>query len=305
MKEKPPDDKWFCLDTAAIHEKLEHIEHRGTKILQRASPEDKELVKFQKAIPRIGVLPSKKTMTIAIVGKQGMGKSSLCNALLQRPDLAETSNRGKACTQYMTRYVFRPGNDDRRKVSDVSVKFLDKATIRELLSRLIGQYEFFHFVTQEPDTDYSEEEDLANSAEQVLRLVYNADIDDASEKTLNSLLTAHAIEKGELLHSSIGMAMQRIEEAGADDDGIKSMYELNDRQVREKRTEAAALWPLLEEVIIATGGVLLRNGIVILDVPGTFLLPSNVGDHSNHLRLWRHKPDSSCSRTRCSKESGP
>lgn len=196
-KERLPENQWFGLNTAAIHEKLDHIVNRGSRILQSAGPEDEELQGFHRDFSAINTLPSKKTKVIAIVGKQGIGKSSLCNALLQRPDLAQTSNRGRACTQYRTKYTYRPGTGDQDKVFDVTVKFLDKATIQEMITGLIEHYFNFHFVTQQGDATYSEDRELAMSAEEALQILYNAN-DDLVSKRLLDRLTSEAIESGKL-----------------------------------------------------------------------------------------------------------
>ncbi|KAF2691470.1 hypothetical protein K458DRAFT_397946 [Lentithecium fluviatile CBS 122367] len=127
-----------------------------------------------------------------------MGKSLLINALLHRRHLSKTSATGGACTASAIKYVHKPGMDDLGEIYDVAIQFMDDTELNEIISEHARRYCHFHFSEGVDPTYHDEKERVAQSAEALFCLLWNAYNDEQAEIELQSLLTVERTDNGDL-----------------------------------------------------------------------------------------------------------
>ncbi|RMZ70013.1 nuclear gtpase slip-gc-like [Pyrenophora seminiperda CCB06] len=101
---------------------------RLTKPLVEYASIDKRYGDLDTAAQLAKQLPAISKYSVAVLGEQGTGKSTVINALIDR-SLLDQSGSSKACTAYATVLEYKEGADDQTTSSDVIVEFL---TVQEI-----------------------------------------------------------------------------------------------------------------------------------------------------------------------------
>jgi hypothetical protein len=267
--EEYPDHPWYQMNKKIVEGKLAYMSNKLDGIVKNARAEDTELIKSQALARQISDVPQKDVTTVIMVGQQGNGKSTTCNALMDRLNLSETSAFGKACTQYLTMYTYRPGTGDYDEISDYQLQFWNDATIQDFLEELIRRYRFFHFGKREDSQFMEDEKEDASSAKQIFELIFN--VEREGRVKLDALLTEENIDNGNFLQQCLEEAKTRIRDAGADAKRMIRIPNVTDANLGVIRKIGFNLWPLVEGEMIATGGRILRNGVALIDSPGKSL----------------------------------
>jgi hypothetical protein len=292
--EVPPDVPWYKLDKPGADVQICSIVDQLLGVMTNARKEDKELGSLQKAATKVREVVAMEPRDVPMVGQQGVGKSLLINALLDRPSLSKTSASGGACTASAIKYLHRPGTKDREGIYDAAVQFMNDEDLREITEEHIRRYNFFHFSGNVDSDFYDDEERAAATAEEFLYHVFNAYNDTKAKERLTGLLTSHAIKSGTLLSSSINEAHQRFRQAGVDEKRVTSFRKLEIDKLMTKIEKYIAphatlpsLWPIVQDVSVFMGSALTRNGVCVVDLPGEKdLYLSIVVRHTYLSRSW-------------------
>ncbi|KAF3031928.1 hypothetical protein E8E12_002110 [Didymella heteroderae] len=93
-------------------------------------------------------LPSSRI--VGLIGDSGVGKSSLINSLLDKPDLARASGSGSACTCAITEYIFHEEN-----TFDVHLEFFTVDELKKQIEELLRAYRDFH--SKHGSADYKDD----------------------------------------------------------------------------------------------------------------------------------------------------
>jgi hypothetical protein len=148
-----------------------------TKLVEKyesISPENAELMKVLK---RGYNVPRAKPFVVAFLGEQGIGKSTIINALLGR-SLVTKSAGSSACTSFPTYITYKAGAPDDTTRSDVTVNMLDEEAMGDFIETQISSYAECYPViaTDEQDEDgngdssesgsESDDEDTADSSDE-------------------------------------------------------------------------------------------------------------------------------------------
>ncbi|KAF2751767.1 hypothetical protein M011DRAFT_4935 [Sporormia fimetaria CBS 119925] len=259
---------WPLLPVTVIESKVERLFKKGELILERASPTDKEIVAFKDKFRLIREASLYPGVSISINGLQGLGKSSLLNAMMGRTDIADTSGLGEACTKFPVRYIPRLDRKRRSGVSDTKINFMGEADISEMLTRLIRQYHCFHLLRTEEDGHSHDDKEQASEAKAIFEIIFDCENDPRSKQELDTMLNSVDLDIIGLHQRALQLALKRIEHTGVDAYSIRAKSKLGDDGVKEERAQAAKLWPLVEVMTVQTGGRLARHHICLLDAPG-------------------------------------
>lgn len=182
-----PDHLWYALDQQVLIDTIiQMCDNLGRPVID-CQIDDPEIADLLKSLARAKKVPQPEKVNVAVVGNQGIGKSSTINALLNR-DLVDASASSSACTAFATIIEHKEGAEDHTDVSDLKVTFLEIAEIRDFIEEHIRRYadvytptEFVHSddVDEEPEEDPSASEiaDGSTSEEDVS----DSDFSDASD----------------------------------------------------------------------------------------------------------------------------
>jgi hypothetical protein len=301
--EPPPDHAWYRMDKSRIDEELHAIVTEVADKMEAVRAEDTELVSLLKSASEVRNVEMKVPKSIAILGQQAMGKSLLINALFHRRNLSKTSAAGGACTASAIKYVHKSGAEDLAEIYDAAMQFMDDMNLNEVIEEHIRRYFHFHFSNKVDPVYHDEEERAALTALAFFSLLYNIQNDPEAAETLEGRLTAQEIEEGKLLRGSVRMALRRIEETGADADRTKVFRDMTISELLEQISNfisqqegMPSLWHIVQFVTIFMGSPLLRNGMSIVDLPGTLWIRCREhAKNANTSRFGRPKSFEDCS----------
>ncbi|KAF2811457.1 uncharacterized protein BDZ99DRAFT_413910 [Mytilinidion resinicola] len=215
-----------------------------------------------------------RTRTVGLVGDSGVGKSSLINSLLDRPDLARSSGDGSGSTCVVTEYRFRPAHHD--EPFGIEVDYMSSEEVKELLEELLRTYRQFYIPAfQEVDTIEEQTEIRDKSAKawttlhamfrneprltKELLLAASTDEDASLLKTLEEWAT-------KVLSTRPGGPSCRIWSGTADsvDECVDRVEQFN----RDSTDETApSLWPFVRIIRVYLRTPLLQTGLVLVDLP--------------------------------------
>jgi hypothetical protein len=291
VNEAPPDAPWYQIDKDEVDGKICDNPNKVLARLSTARPEDRELMTLIASANELKGVVMQNSKTVGIVGQQAMGKSLLINALLHRRNLSKTSAGGGACTASAIKYIHKPGMDDFGSFFDAAIQFMDDEQLNEAITEHIRRYSHFHFSGKVDPTYHDEEERAALTAQAFFYLIYKATGNPEATAVLQRRLTAEDIDNGKLLRGALRMAVERIQDAGADDARKREFYDMNVSELLEQIQNFIAheeglpsLWHIVHSVTISMGSALLRNGVSVFDLPGLLRLHATKSTSTNLSR---------------------
>lgn len=164
--ESLPDHEWYSLDDQALHEKLVQMCNDLGGPVVNCKIDDPEIADLLRALDRAKSVPRPKKVNIAVVGNQGVGKSSTINALLNR-DLVDASASSSACTAFATIIEHKDGAADDTTVSDLKVTFLDTEEMRDFIEEHVRRYADVYTPTEgEHKSDEEKEVEIGTITEE-------------------------------------------------------------------------------------------------------------------------------------------
>ncbi|KAH7132060.1 hypothetical protein B0J11DRAFT_548073 [Dendryphion nanum] len=204
--------------------------------------------------------------TVGLVGDSGVGKSSLINSLLDRPDFARASSSGSACTCVVTEYHYHNKEDfiihiDYFSLTELSTQFDELLRAHREYRRSSGDR-----MLPEEREDLKKRSELADST---FKACFK------SRLTIN-----HAI----MNKLSIEDALKTMKQWASE---LIPADAQRDREVREVYTDARACsqrlqeltseieepgescpWPFIRKIRVHMKAHILGKGLVIADLPG-------------------------------------
>jgi len=280
-----PDLHWYGLDVAAIDRKIGHMCSNLKERIETESPADQEMADLFKELNEGKQVRRSKSTLVAVVGEQGIGKSSILNALLHRPELNDVSASGHACTSLATIIEWKEGADASTTHSDIHIEFLATTELEESFAEHIRRYSYYKFQMEQDKKDADEENGPssendetctriskeerqgAQTALECFNVLWNTEHNEDAAKELQSLLNDLNKNNDSFLQACIFKGRARAWDAGVRNE-ILSFGDVPDSELGSKRDIASALSPLVRLVRILTGSLLLMNGISFVDLPG-------------------------------------
>jgi hypothetical protein len=293
-------EAWYAIKPGEIVAMVESMCDKLATPLEKYATIDPSFQAVVDAVNAKRRLPDIRQFNIAVLGEQGIGKSSIINALLDR-ELLDRSSSSKACTAYATVLEYKKGASDKTTTSDLSVEFLTEEQISHCIKEQIDRWTEVHPGPNQARTpphneDINEEEDegeddavlpsidkpsKANSrgavtAEEFFGVIFNVEKDVQIIDSLENMLY-HTDIKGDFFDLCYQQAKNRLAEMAMEKTEFnlqtrKALFvNVSDQKLCEETVFIKQLWPFVKNVTIATGHFLLRHGLRLFDLPGEFL----------------------------------
>jgi hypothetical protein len=265
------------------------------------SPENAELLKILKGGLTI---PRANPFVVAFLGEQGIGKSTLLNAVLGR-ELVTKSAGTSACTSFPTRIIYKAGAPDHSTHSDVTVKLLDQEEMEDLVELQIASYaECYPFepIEEQDDVDKNDDDSEettdssdvdvdvtsapsrrcrpepskkarrdAETAKNFFEIIYGTKTHQDAQIRLANLLSNTDITNGDNIRNGtfFQLCLEKVQQCRQQlTSETETWQNVPDKELRRIRNKAQKFWPLIDSIIIATGHMMLRHNIVFVDLPG-------------------------------------
>ncbi|RDW75398.1 hypothetical protein BP6252_06540 [Coleophoma cylindrospora] len=192
------------------------------------------------------------------VGDSGVGKSSLLNSLLDTQALARTSNSGAACTCVVTEYHFHDSNN-----FAIEVDLFNADEIRDQLIELLQSYRHYHLHTETMDEEEKRAiEQKANMAQDTFRAMFRGQLDN--EQFLTEMTNESAL--------AILMSYAQEKPPISERESTSTLVECSELLMRltseQTSPQGPALWPYIRKIKVFLNAHILRNGLVLVDLPG-------------------------------------
>lgn len=294
---------WIALKHKEIETLVGNLCNELIRPLRQYESCDKHIANLIQAAQKVKSFPQVKSFIVAVLGVQGGGKSNLINAILGRRILL-TSGGTNSCTSYATRIEYKEDTADDIRVSDIMVQFLDDEEITDcireqihLLAEILVRPDRQHEDSNENDTTgidensdsaasdhedlnvsaksnkklYPSNETITKTANDFFGIIFNTKEDNEAENLLNRELYTADIEAGRFFQICFDKAKERLAQIGTDfviKNGIARLYNVPDRDLEKSQLTIQKLWPFVKCVTVATGHILLRHGLQLIDLPG-------------------------------------
>ncbi|KAL1613150.1 hypothetical protein SLS60_001382 [Paraconiothyrium brasiliense] len=289
--EKRPGHVFFTLNATDMDTKMEHMMAKVPILLGGQAYEDiEEIHALTKKMLQLKPGPEKHDWSYALVGKHGEGKSTVTNCLLGRYNLAGVSKGTKSCTQFATEFRYKSGAADDTDKSDVTIAFFDNSQLKAIVEENVMRYGNFHYPTNKDEEDDDEslepaftrmptkhDEVLSKEAYDLFRIIVKED-DRAEQELEEHLKCPESFVNGSLVDFLLRQQQERLQALGVDDtntitylnvpDKLGPEHEQGKKDIAAVRKVSESLAPVVKLVTVATGGLLLRYGLVLVDIPG-------------------------------------
>jgi energy-coupling factor transporter ATP-binding protein EcfA2 len=290
--ETPPDHVFFTLDTKEMDAQMERMVVKVITFLRGQAYEDiDEISALRKKMLQLKLGPEKPDWSYALVGKHGEGKSTLANCLLGRHKLAGAAKSTKSCTQFATEFRYKTGAPDDTKMSDVTIAFFDDLELKDITEENVMRYGHVHHRMDEEEEDDDDaslqpaltravtayDENLSIEATKFFSLIVKGN--KQAEKELEKhLKSSKSFTDGSLVEFLLRKQREHFDALGVNNNNNITYHNVPDKlglgsergalDIAAVRKKAESLFPLVRLVTVATGGMLLRYGLVFVDIPG-------------------------------------
>jgi GTPase SAR1 family protein len=292
---------WYSLKPEEIAKMVGDICDKLTTTMKKYASVDQRFEDLSNAAKLVKKLPEIRHYSVAVLGEQGIGKSSLINALLDR-GLLDRSGSSKACTAYATIIEHKPGADDHTTLSDFLVAFFTKEEIIDCIKEQINRWcEAYPGVQKDcqplhgEDENDPDEDDVAQSsgnktsrtvrrgaitAKECFQIVFDVERDRQAGEWLERELYHTSIREGNFFDVCCRQAHDRLARLAKELSEVNlqtrkaHFKDIPDRRLGKVSNKIKKVWPFVKVVTITTGHILLRHGLRLFDLPGNSPHPS-------------------------------
>jgi hypothetical protein len=185
---------------------------------------------------------------IAMVGSTGAGKSTLLNALLGA-QILPTSDRGKACTSAITSVRYAPGDTFSARIHFLTLEEWNREldALKNSLQTEFGE---------EERSDITDWNDLKRATQEKIRTVYGL-----QESEIEDGINFQDLKLPDSLHQWMVSSAEPLHIMDANAKELRST-------LKQYLTGEGSYWPVVKSVEVSGPFEALRNGVVIIDLPG-------------------------------------
>lgn len=303
-----PDDAYYKLELEDIYDQIRHICSQLAEALRDYEHATPELAALVEALNAACVVPRGIACLVAFLGQQGIGKSTIINALLGRR-LVSSSASSSACTSIPTYITYKDGARDNTRLSDVKVETLEDEYLEDSIALQITHYADAFPFNRLDDSIENEGENSSNddneshdsdgrssdlvecsrrsttkksakdrqkeaaTAKDFFEIIFDAKDErhEQQKADLNFYLEATDITNRDDVRNGtfFELCLQKVEDCrGKMAPLLEHMSDVPDRDLASIRRGAEKFWPLIRAMRITTGHRLLKHNIAFVDLPG-------------------------------------
>ncbi|KAH8724226.1 hypothetical protein GQ44DRAFT_760353 [Phaeosphaeriaceae sp. PMI808] len=267
---------WWDVDKPAIHALLKDISEQVATCVRGVPGLDKELQHVANTAAKLEQVERGAVVKVALIGAQGAGKSLLINALFDCTGLSLTGAKGFACTSTIVKYAYGPS-----KKFSAEVRFLNAEMRDRMINEHIRSYVDYYNDLEDSDDEGSRRrtrsfkqdevdrkrkqtaEDffstLFGSKEEFVDAWSSSPVDTEEFKSLCQIKCKDAMEGFDstsqgVTHFIKSSPTELVEE-------IRPFLSNVDGKV--------CLWPIVDCVTVRLNSALLKEGLEIIDLPGS------------------------------------
>ncbi|KAI4693739.1 uncharacterized protein J4E84_002314 [Alternaria hordeiaustralica] len=276
IDEELANDRWYALKQEEVKVLVEELCDKLTSAMQKYSSVDQRFQDLIDAAKIARKLPDIRHYSVAILGEQGIGKSSIINALLDR-GLLDRSGSSKACTAYATVLEYKPGATDHTTLSDLLVVFFTKEEIRDSIKEQMNHWvEVYPGVehngqplrgedendpddnnaTQTPRKRLSKTMSRAiTTAKEFFEIIFNVQKNKQAGVELERELYHTNIKEGNFLNDCCKRANDRFAQLATEMSEVDletrtaHFKDVPDNRLGRKTSKIKELWPFVKELI--------------------------------------------------------
>ena len=249
-------------------------------LLNRVSASNPCLKVFKNSLENRSKFRPPEPILVGLLGNSGVGKSSLINSLLSVPGLALTDSGTRACTNNIIEYCYSFPNQ--QSPYSVKIYFFDAAKRRKVLNEHLQNYVMHQRVGQDMEEEGRSESFMTSETSfEVLSTLFNDRPEFANPTRGRAFLDKELDGPGREI---LGAMCQWLDELLRSYDVVEDALDLNADTpedlakvvepfiktpfIADNEPAQASPWPIVRLVKIGLDCPLLREGIVIADVPG-------------------------------------
>ncbi|KAI4630907.1 hypothetical protein J4E83_002432 [Alternaria metachromatica] len=276
IDEELANNRWYALKQEEVKVLVKQLCDKLTSAMQKYSSIDQRFQDLIDAAKIARKLPDIRHYSVAVLGEQGIGKSSLVNALLDR-GLLDRSGSSKACTAYATVLEYKPGATDHTTLSDLLVVFFTKEEIRDSIKEQMNHWvEVYPGVednrqplrgedendpddnnaTQTPRKKLSKTMSRAiTTAKEFFEIIFNVQKDKQAGVELERELYHTNIKEGNFLNDCCKRANDRFAQLATEMSEVDletrtaHFKDIPDTRLGRKTSKIKELWPFVKELI--------------------------------------------------------
>jgi hypothetical protein len=294
IDEEVAKNRWYALKPEEITDLVGNMCDKLTNPIKKYASVDQRFQDLVHAAKAAKKLPEIKHCSVAVLGEQGIGKSSLINALLDR-GLLDRSGSSKACTAYATILEYKLGADDHTTLSDLLVEFFSKEEIEQCIKEQIDRWVEVYPGAKNSQPLHGEDEDDpdegyasqpagntasrtksrgATTAKEFFEIIFDTQRNEEASTKLERLLHHTNIKEGDFLDVCCRQADDRFSQLATEMSEVNlqnrtaHFTNISDRKLGRETSKIRKLWPFVKVVTISTGHILFRHGLRLFDLPG-------------------------------------
>jgi hypothetical protein len=270
--DESPDHPWFRVDSAAIAQALENASTTVLNALRTVPRDDVELRHLERNALDLRRVSHKSPKKIFFMGSAGVGKSSIFNALFNKPGLAKTGAKGDACTAVVVRYS--AAAQESAEGFNVTINFLSPATIKEFITAHSKVYFQRHFSTPDPDSFESDVESSELKQVETARKFFSLVFGEGDE--FKKYFTPRTFQDGSFQDLCLEKSLTKLTEIGVDHQIFTKQQYFRDAEELRSTIEGfmtdlkdgECCWHLVDSIEIRCPFAILRHNLELVDSPG-------------------------------------
>ena len=249
-------------------------------IFTRSSCSDHDIAEFGKRLKKQSRFRPPKPVVIGLLGDSGVGKSSLINSLLSMIGIAITGAGSRACTNNTIEYSYCFENQ--MAPFEIHVYFKDFKERCETLKGLLQRYVMHQQTALDAGTEeFSHSFMEAESALEIFQTMFRDYDEFSNDKNSRRFLGDATISRNDLRLTKMCDWLEQLVSKYQPDNNVMRLEANTPVELSKKiepfvRTPSVGFggsipsspWPIIQLVKIGLDSVILRDGLVIADVPG-------------------------------------
>ncbi|KAH8690053.1 hypothetical protein BGW36DRAFT_364783 [Talaromyces proteolyticus] len=235
-----------------------------------------DLYELHERTKRYSMFEYAKTRTVGFIGASGVGKSSLINSLLDQQSLSRSSSDGAACTCVVTE--FRHVDKNHTGPFTIEAQFMTAQEMSELLDELLSNFRQFHVTSLNQALEPGEEKQKCQSEAERAWETFQSLFNNQPRLTMEFLSVDYDGARSDILaqlerwaHAGLTLrpgGSDALDYSTISGDLKECQDSLDLLTANKMGNGRPALWPFIKLIRVYLSSPILKNGLILADLPG-------------------------------------